>query len=126
MTFLIRAIVGVVLIALLFATATMMMQSIRERGPELAVLKTLGFTDAALFVFVLLEAVMIFVAAAAAGLGLAAAAFPLVAHLIPGLALPASVLAAGLAAAVGAAAISALIPALLAARLPIVAALSNR
>ena len=126
MSFLIRAIVGVVLIALLFSTATMMLQSIRERGPELAVLKTLGFTDAALFVFVLSEAVMIFVAAAAAGLGLAAAAFTLVAHLIPGLALPASVLAAGLAAAVGAAAISAVIPALLAARLPIVAALSNR
>jgi putative ABC transport system permease protein len=126
MSFLIRAIVGVVLIALLFATATMMMQSIRERGPELAVLKTLGFTDPALFLFVLVEAVMIFLAAAAAGLALAVAAFPLVAHLVPGLSLPASVVAAGFAAAVAAAAISAVIPALLAARLPIVAALGNR
>ena len=126
MSFLIRAIVGVVLIALLFATATMMMRSIRERGPELAVLKTLGFTDPALFLIVLVEAVMIFVTAAAAGLTLGVAAFPLVAQLVPGLSLPASVVAAGLAAAVGAAAISAVIPALLAARLPIVAALGNR
>jgi putative ABC transport system permease protein len=126
MSFLIRAIVGVVLIALLFATATMMMQSVRERRPELAVLKTLGFTDPALFLFVLVEAVMTFVAAAAAGLALAVTAFPLVAHWVPGLSLPASVVAAGLAAAVGAAAISAVIPALFAARLPIVAALGNR
>jgi len=126
MTFLIRAIVGVVLVALLFATATMMMQSIRERRPEFAVLKTLGFTDSALFFFVLAEAVMIFVAGAATGLALAVAAFPLVAQLIPGLSLPASVVAAGFAAAVGAAAISAAIPALLAARMPIVTALGNR
>jgi putative ABC transport system permease protein len=126
MSFLIRSIVGVVLIALLFATATMMMQSIRERRPELAVLKTLGFTDPALFIFILVEAMMLFVAAAAAGLAMAVAAFPLVARWVPGLSLPLSVVAAGLAAAVGAAAISAVIPALLAARLPIVAALGNR
>ena len=49
LNFLIRAIVSAVLVALLFATATMMMQSIRERTPELAVLKTLGFTDRAVF-----------------------------------------------------------------------------
>jgi putative ABC transport system permease protein len=126
MSFLIRAIVGAVLIALLFATSTMMMQSIRERGPELAVLKTLGFTDTAVFLFVLVEAVVIFEVAGAAGLAAAVAAFPLVAHFVPGLSLPAGVVAAGLAAAVGAAAISAAIPASLAARLPIVAALGNR
>jgi putative ABC transport system permease protein len=49
LNFLIRAIVSAVLVALLFATATMMMQSTRERTPELAVLKTLGFTDRAVF-----------------------------------------------------------------------------
>src|SRR5262249_17101777 len=47
--FLIRAVVGAVLVALLFATTTMMAQSIHERIPELAVVKTLGFTDRAVF-----------------------------------------------------------------------------
>ena len=44
--FLIRAVVAAVLVALFFATATMLMQSTRERTPEFAVLKTLGFTTA--------------------------------------------------------------------------------
>ena len=38
--FLIRAVVGAVLAALLFATTTMMIQSVHERTPELAVIKT--------------------------------------------------------------------------------------
>jgi putative ABC transport system permease protein len=45
LNFLIRAIVSAVLVALLFATAIVMMQSTRERTPELAVLKTLGCRD---------------------------------------------------------------------------------
>ena len=39
--------VGAVLFALLFLTGNTMMQSIRERIPELAVLKTYGFSNAA-------------------------------------------------------------------------------
>ena len=42
MNFLIRAVVSAALVALLFATATMMIQSVRERTLELAVLKTVG------------------------------------------------------------------------------------
>src|SRR4029077_3160787 len=38
--FLIRAVISAVLVALLFSTTTMMMQTIRERTPEFAVLKT--------------------------------------------------------------------------------------
>ena len=49
LNFAIRSIVTAVLVTLLFSTATMMMQSVRERTPELAVLKTVGFTDAAIF-----------------------------------------------------------------------------
>ena len=45
LNFLIRSVVGAVLVALLFSITTMMMQTIRERTPELAVLKTLGFSD---------------------------------------------------------------------------------
>jgi putative ABC transport system permease protein len=126
LNFLIRSIVGAVFVALLFATATMMMQSIRERLPELGVLKTLGFTDAAVFVFILAEALVIFMAAAAGGLGLALTVFPLAAKIVPGLSMPLTVVAAGLACAVFAAIVSAAIPAILAARSNIVAALAAR
>ena len=44
--FVLRAILGAVFFTLLFLTGNTMMQSVRERIPELAVLKTLGFGDA--------------------------------------------------------------------------------
>ena len=59
---------GLILVALFFATTTMMMQSIRERTPGFAVLMTLGFSDRSLFLFVLAEAAVLCVAAAAFGL----------------------------------------------------------
>ena len=126
LNFLIRAIVSAALVALLFSTATMMMQSIRERTPELAVLKTLGFTDRAVFLFILAEAVLVFIAAAAFGLALALLVFPLAAKFVPGLSMPLAVVLVGLACAVSAAAISASVPAVRAARLNIVAALASR
>jgi len=126
LNFLIRSIVAAVLVALLFATATMMMQSTRERMPELGVLKTLGFTGVAVFLSILAEAMTIFVAAAASGLGLAVLIFPLAANIVPGLSMPLIVVAVGMACAVLAAAISAAVPAVFAARLNIVAALAGR
>jgi putative ABC transport system permease protein len=126
LNFLIRAIVGAVLVALLFATATMMMQSTRERTPELAVLKTLGFTDRAVFLFILAEAALLCIAAAAFGLVLALLAFPFASKFVPGLSMPVVVIAAGLACAALLAVISASIPAILAARLNIVTALASR
>jgi putative ABC transport system permease protein len=126
LNFLIRAIVSVVLVALLFATATMMMQSIRERTPELAVLKTLGFTDRAVFLLVLVEAVAVFVAAAACGLALSLLVFPFASKIVPGLSVPLVVVALGLICAVLVAAISALLPAVLAAKLNVATALARR
>jgi putative ABC transport system permease protein len=126
LNFLIRAIVGAAVVALLFATAAMMMQSIRERTPELAVLKTLGFTDRAVFLLILAEAIAVCVAAAAFGLGLATLAFPFAARILPGISLPFVVVEVGLACAVLVALISAALPAALAARLRIVAALAER
>jgi putative ABC transport system permease protein len=126
LNFLIRAIVSVVLVALLFATATMMMQSIRERTPELAVLKTLGFTDRAVFLLVLVEAVVVFAAAATCGLALSLLVFPFASKIVPGLSVPLVVVALGLICAVLVAAISALLPAVLAAKLNIATALARR
>lgn len=124
--FLIRAVVSAVLVALFFATTTMLMQSIRERTPELAVLKTLGFASSTLFIFIVAEAAFICVIAAGFGLILALLAFPFAAKFVPGLSMPAPVVAIGLACAVLVALISASAPAIRAARLNIVAALGSR
>jgi len=125
MNFLIRAIVGAALVALLFATATMMIQSVRERTLELAVLKTVGFTDRAVFLLILAEALLLCVAAAAFGLALATAILPLAARFIVGLTMPRIVVAIGLAFAVVVALISAAVPAVLAGRLKVATALTN-
>jgi putative ABC transport system permease protein len=124
--FFVRAIVSAVLAALLFGTAAMMMQSVRERTPELAVLKTIGFTDRALFLLVLAEAVVVCIAAAACGLALSLAVFPLAADFVTALAMPPATLATGLALAVTLAVASAAIPAARAARLRVVSALAER
>lgn len=124
--FLIRAIVSAVLVALFFATTTMLMQSIRERTPELAVLKTLGFANHALFLFIVAEAAVVCVAAAAFGLLLALVAFPFAARFVPGISMPVQVVAIGLVCAGLVALISASVPALRAARLNIAAALASR
>src|SRR5262249_34976748 len=98
--FAIRAIVGAAFFALMFSTAAMMMQSVRERTPELAVLKAVGFTDRAVFALILSEAVALCVVAAAFGLGLASLTFPLAAKAVPGLAMPPVIIEVGLACAV--------------------------
>ena len=73
--FIVNAIVGAVLFTLLFLTANTMMQSVSERTPELAVLKTLGFSDGKVLTLVLIEALALCVFAAAVGLALATFAF---------------------------------------------------
>jgi putative ABC transport system permease protein len=126
LNFAIRSIIGAVLIALMFSTATMMMQTIRERTPELAVLKTLGFDDRTVFVLVVLESLLVCVAASLAGLALAWIAFPLAAKYMPGLSMPLAVVELAIAGAVLVALISVSVPGVRAARLRIVDALAGR
>lgn len=123
--FLIRAVVGAVLVALLFATTTMMIQSIHERTPELAVVKTVGFTDRAVFLLILAEALLVFVAGAALGLALATLTLPFGARFVPGLSMPGVVVGIGLAFGVLVALVSASVPAALAARLRVAMALAG-
>jgi putative ABC transport system permease protein len=123
---LIRAVVSAVLVALFFATTTMLMQSVRERTPELAVLKTLGFADGALFLFIVAEAAFVCVIAAGCGLALALVAFPFAGKFVPGISMPLQVVALGLGCAALVALITAAAPAIRAARLSIVAALASR
>jgi putative ABC transport system permease protein len=127
--FMVNAIVGAVFFTLLFLTGNTMMQSVRERIPELAVLKTVGFSDGAVTGLVLAEALLLCVFAALLGLGLAAAAFPIVAATssVAGNAqLAGSVLLWGIVAAIAIALITAAPPVWRAHRLTIVDALAGR
>jgi putative ABC transport system permease protein len=126
LSFAIRAIIGAVLVALLFSTATMMMQTIRERTPELAVLKTLGFGDRAVFMMIVAEGLGVCVVAALIGLLLALGVFPYASKFVPGLSMPVIVVATGLIGAAFIALISATLPAWRAARLEVAEALAGR
>jgi putative ABC transport system permease protein len=124
--FVVRAIVGAVFFALLFSVGAVMMQSVRERTPELAVLKTLGFTDTAILFLVLAEALLLCVFSASIGLGLAALVFPLIKLGIGFDVRAGPVLLVGLVLAVALAIVSGLPPALRGMRLSIVDALAGR
>lgn len=119
-------ITGAVLFTLLVVSASTMMQSVRQRFSELAVLMAMGFTPARIAAMIVGEALLLSLLAAAAGFGLAALAFPSVAELFGAMRLQPSVYLAGLAIALAIALASALMPAIRAARLSIVEALGGR
>lgn len=126
--FFVNAIIAAVMFALLFVTGNTMAQSVRERIPELAVLKTYGFGNAAVMSLVLAESVVLCSVAAALGIGIAAVISPPMYRELGagGLNLPLSVVAMGLGLAVVFAVVSASLPALRAQRLSIVDALAGR
>jgi putative ABC transport system permease protein len=126
LNFAIHWILSAVLVALLFSTATMMMQSVRERTPEVAVLKTLGFGNLMVFRLLAAESLLVCITASLAGLALAWIAFPLAAKYMAGLSMPMDVVAFGILGAVLVALLSVSVPGLRAARLHIVDALARR
>lgn len=127
LNFIVRAVVGAVMFALLFSVAAMMMQSTRERTPELAVLRTLGFSDARVFWILVLEAVILCVVAAAVGLLLAARILPLAeAQLGVGIRMPGSVASLGFAITLVLAVAASAPPAWRCLRLGVADALSGR
>jgi putative ABC transport system permease protein len=121
-----NSIVGAALFTLLFLTGNTMMQSVRERIPELAVLKTLGFSDRKVLTLILLEAVFLCVVAGLIGLGLARMAFLMMGPLFGALSPSAPVLGAGLGIAILLAVVSGLPPAWRSSRINIVDALAGR
>jgi len=124
--FIVNAIVGAVLFTLLFLTANTMMQSVRERIPELAVLKTLGFSDQKVLGLVLVESFILCTFAALIGLAIAALIFPSLKAILGDLPMPMTVVAMGAGLAIIVAIISGLPPAVRAQRLNIVDALAGR
>ena len=117
----------VVFLTLLLVTGNTMAISVRERTAELAVLKALGFSDRAVLVFVLAEALCIALVGGGLGLLLAVGTMPLLARVLsgflPGLVLAPSFIAAGLVLALLTGLASGMLPGLGAMRLRIVNAL---
>jgi len=124
--FILRAILGAVFFTLLFLTGNTMMQSVRERIPELAVLKTLGFSDGKVLMLVIAESLLLCVTAAVIGLALSYGALPIIKRGLQGVELSPSALLPGFAVAVILALIVGAPPALRAMRLNIVDALADK
>jgi putative ABC transport system permease protein len=129
--FFVEAIVTAAFATLLLITGSTLMQAYRERIHEFAVMKTIGFTDKGISALVLSEAILLTVGAAMLGLLLARSLLRVLSSVIaasgvPGLRLPATVLALGVGFAVLLALLSALPPALRAKRLSIIDALAVR
>jgi putative ABC transport system permease protein len=126
--FIANAIVGAVLFTLLFLTANTMMQSVRERTSELAVLKTLGYSDTKVLLLVMTESLLLCLFAAALGIGLAAVVFesPALQKLFGNFSMPTLVMMMGAGIAVAVAFVSGFPPAWRARQLNIVDALAGR
>ena len=125
-----RAIVGAVFFMLLFITGNTMQQAIRERIPEIAVLKTIGFSDNAVLCLVIAEAALLCLIAAAVGLCLSKIVIPLTRPAVEDFILLLQMrwgdMLRGFALALIVAVLSSLYPALRAGRLSIVDALSRQ
>jgi putative ABC transport system permease protein len=114
------------LFTLLFLTGNVMMQAIRERTPELAVLKVLGYSNPRVLWLVLAEALVLCLPGALVGLIGAMAVFPRLAVAMNApISMPLSVFAAGLIIGACVALASAVVPVRRALRLSIVDALSR-
>jgi putative ABC transport system permease protein len=126
----VTAIMGAVFFTLLLLTGNTMAQAVRERIPELAVLKTLGFKDSTVLVLVMVESVLLVVLGGLIGMGLAALIMPGLTAVSQGaIALPTVpaqtwLIGLGLMLVIGV--VVGLLPALRAQRLKIVDALAGR
>jgi putative ABC transport system permease protein len=130
-SFLVNGIVGAVLFTLLFLTGNTMAQSVRERIPELAVLKTIGFSDRSVQWLVIVESLVVSVLAALLGLAIAALVLPAMTSVLASQGAGAMrvqplVVVAGIGTAVLLALVSGILPARRARRLDIVTALAGR
>lgn len=124
--FVLRAILGAVFFTLLFLTGNTMMQSVRERVPELAILKTIGFTDGAMLGLVIGESLLLCVLAGIVGLALSYAVIPIVQLGLAGVDLSHGAQPLGILVAVLLALIVGFPPAIRAMRLNVVDALMDK
>lgn len=125
----VRGIVGAVLFSLLFSIGALLMQSVRERTGELAVLKAVGYSDRTVMALLVAEAVLLCLSSAALGLAVSSGLFWLAerSNFWPQyIQLTAPVVATGAALALLLAVVSALLPAWRGLRLPVARAMAGR
>jgi putative ABC transport system permease protein len=126
----VSGIMGAVFFTLLLLTGNTMAQSVRERIPELAVLKTIGFSNRSVLWLVLAEAVLLIVIGGLIGLGLASLVMPGVSSASRGVVqlpiVPTATWLVGLGLMVAIGVVIGLLPSLRAMRLNIVDALAGR
>lgn len=123
-------ILGAVFFTMLLVAGNTMAQSVRERIPELAILKTLGFSDRAVLAMVLAESLLIALIGGLLGLGLAAlmtqGMADQVAAFLPGFVLTAQVVLQALLVMILLGFFTGILPAVQGMRLSIVDALRRR
>ena len=125
----VTSIMGAVFFTLLLLTGNTMAQAVRERVPELAVLKTLGFRDGLVLGLVLVESVLLVGLGGVLGLGLARLLLPVLASRAQGLlppTIPLQTWLTGLVLILAIGLVVGVLPALRAKRLKIVDALAGR
>ena len=122
-----NSILAAVFFTILLVTGNTMSQSIRERTSELAVFKTIGFSDMTMLILVLIESMVLCLIGAILGLGITALLMPGLSELISvslgEISLDSSVIISGIGIAIITAFISGFPPALGAMRLKVVDAL---
>jgi len=124
--FILHAILGAVFFTLLFLTGNTMMQSVRERIPELAVLKTLGFGNPTILGLVVGESLLLCGMGALIGLGVSYAALPALKRALQGVDLTPDGVTPGFLIAVLFALVVSILPAARAVRLNIIDALASQ
>jgi putative ABC transport system permease protein len=124
-----RLVLSAVFFTMLLVTGNTMAQTVRERISELAVLKTMGFSDASMLVWVLGESVTLAMAGGIAALildyGIIGALAANVGAYLPGLALTSPIIFQGLGLALLFGVLAGLFPALQAMRLNVATALAR-
>ena len=124
-----RSISAAVLFSLLFSIGTLLVQGVRERTVELAVLKTVGFKDWAIVALLFCESLLLCLLGAAVGMAVAELLLKVGSGRIPvegRLELPGAVILVGIAMALGLALFSSLLPARRSLKLQISEALAGR
>ncbi|WDL50368.1 ABC transporter permease [Xanthomonas campestris] len=126
----VTSIMAAVFFTLLLLTGNTMAQAVRERIPELATLKTLGFQDRTVLTLVMVESVLLIGLGGLIGMGLSALVIPMVATrsggLMPTQTVPLQTWLVGLGLMAGIGIVVGVLPALRAQRLKIVDALAGR
>jgi putative ABC transport system permease protein len=125
----VTSIMGAVFFTLLLLTGNTMAQAVRERIPELAVLKTIGFKDGSVLGLVLAESILLLLIGGVLGLGLAAVIAPVLGAKSGGMfnaTISADIWLLGLATMVAIGLLVGALPAMRAMRLNIVDALAGR